>query len=74
VRAVVVSIFVRVELNLERVVQQDIDDPAELARLALHAMDQCAYRFHKSKDDAKAKGISDARADLTRRIAEIWPA
>lgn len=68
------TIFVKTEINLSRVLREDVESPDDLARLALEALDQCAHKFHKQRKAKEADIVGKARTELTGALRDAFPA
>lgn len=66
------SIFIRPEINISRVLREDVQSADDLARIAFEALDQCSYRFHKAGDDEKQKLVAAARTQLIATLSTLW--
>lgn len=66
-------LMVKTEINLVRVLREEVETADDLARVALEALDQTQSRFYRTKDFAKAEAVANARTELAKALAKVFP-
>lgn len=65
-------IMVKTEINLARVLREEVETAEDLARIALEALDQCQARFYRTSDHNKATAVANARTVLANALSKVY--
>jgi hypothetical protein len=71
-RVKAMTILARTELNLSRVLREDVESADDLARVALEALDHCAMRLYRAGKGPQSEAITKARTELTNSIQRAF--